>query len=93
MTLDAEDARDLTANVTLSLEGRALNTKAIAFAEGKGCAQIRVDDPQLWWPAGMGEQPLYEVTVLLVDGKAVSGNYAGFVKPKHLELKRPRHTV
>jgi beta-mannosidase len=33
---------------------------------------IYVDNPQLWWPNGYGEQPLYQVTVsLLVDGEPV----------------------
>ena len=29
-----------------------------------------IDNPQLWWPAGYGEQPLYMVKVtLIVNGK------------------------
>ena len=31
---------------------------------GADC-EIVIDDPQLWWPAGFGEQPLYTVEVLL----------------------------
>jgi beta-mannosidase len=29
---------------------------------------LQLANPQLWWPNGMGEQPLYTVTVQLVDG-------------------------
>lgn len=37
----------------------------------RGSGTIRVDDPRLWWPAGLGEQPLYTVTAALsVNGKA-----------------------
>jgi len=36
-------------------------------AEG-GNVLINIPDPQLWWPAGFGEQPLYTVTVTLGDG-------------------------
>lgn len=33
---------------------------------------IHIDDPQLWWPNGYGEQPLYQITVsLLVDGRPI----------------------
>jgi len=31
-------------------------------------AVIEIEDPQLWWPAGLGEQPLYTVSVTLGDG-------------------------
>jgi len=30
---------------------------------------LLVKNPQLWWPAGMGEQPLYEVTVDVLTGR------------------------
>jgi beta-mannosidase len=29
--------------------------------------EIIIDDPKLWWPAGMGEQPLYTVKVTIKD--------------------------
>ena len=36
----------------------------------RGSGTIRVDDPKLWWPAGLGEQPLYTLSaVLSVDGQ------------------------
>ncbi|HOF89628.1 MAG TPA: hypothetical protein PLZ36_16220, partial [Armatimonadota bacterium] len=31
---------------------------------------IEVPDPQLWWPNGMGEQPLYHVSAVLREEKA-----------------------
>ena len=36
-------------------------------AEGEQ-ARIEIEDPQLWWPAGYGDQPLYTVSVALGDG-------------------------
>ncbi len=45
--------------VTLSLKGRVLvETSDLSFA---------VPDPQLWWPAGQGEQPLYDLVVTARD--------------------------
>ena len=35
-------------------------------------AQIRVEDPFLWWPNGYGDQPLYDLTVKTPDGERKS---------------------
>ncbi|MGN0314585.1 MAG: glycosyl hydrolase 2 galactose-binding domain-containing protein [Fusicatenibacter sp.] len=35
-------------------------------------ASITVDDPKLWWPNGYGEQPLYQVCVLLIPSDAAT---------------------
>lgn len=45
---------------------------------------IRVDDPQLWWPAGQGAQPLY---VLAVVVKSAAGTVIGTWQ-KRLGLRR-----
>ncbi len=37
----------------------------------KYTANIEITDPKLWWPNGYGEQPLYEVLMLLKDGDTV----------------------
>jgi beta-mannosidase len=37
---------------------------------GAALVQVPIDQPQLWWPNGLGEQPLYQVDVSLhEDGK------------------------
>lgn len=36
-----------------------------AVCRGNGMAQVVIDKPQLWWPHGYGEQPLYTVRVAL----------------------------
>ena len=33
----------------------------------KAVAEITIDDPKLWWPNGLGDQPLYTVEVELCD--------------------------
>lgn len=40
---------------------------AVFTAQGEH-AVLHIDDPKLWWPNGLGEQPLYTVEVTLGDG-------------------------
>lgn len=39
-------------------------TKSWHLTEGEA---FKVPDPQIWWPHGLGEQPLYTVTIELTD--------------------------
>lgn len=39
--------------------------------DGEGSLRFEVVHPQRWWPAGMGEQPLYELTLRLLAGDSV----------------------
>jgi len=38
---------------------------------GEGSVRFEVVHPQRWYPAGMGEQPLYELTLRLLEGDSV----------------------
>lgn len=49
-----------TGDVTISLDGHDHTTSLV---NGKCTHVITVEDPKLWWPAGQGEQPLYDLTV------------------------------
>ena len=43
----------------------------IPVHDGEGSLRFEVIHPQRWWPAGMGEQPLYELTLRLIDGDSI----------------------
>lgn len=58
-----EDKLDLEATVTYP-DGKVI-TKAIETIKDKDSISVLIDDPQMWWPNGYGEQPLYEVEVTL----------------------------
>jgi len=59
----------LTANVALSLGGKAVADAQIALNDGLGTATLIVDDPKLWWPNNMGPHTLYDLQVTLAaDG-------------------------
>ncbi|MGN6827041.1 beta-mannosidase [Paucibacter sp. M5-1] len=50
--------------VTVSLDGhRIVEARAVLAEE----LRFEIENPQLWWPAGQGEQPLYSVRLELLD--------------------------
>ncbi len=50
--------------------------------------QSKIENPQLWWPAGYGEQPLYEVQVTLKDGKTVLDRRSYKIGLREIELRQ-----
>lgn len=56
------DGSGLTARARLTLRG-----EPVAEATGGGVLVLPVPEPQLWWPRGHGEQPLYDLAVDLLD--------------------------
>ncbi|MGH1550194.1 glycosyl hydrolase 2 galactose-binding domain-containing protein [Leifsonia poae] len=56
--------------VSIALDGKLLASEDARAADGS--AQVRIPDPELWWPSTVGAQPLYEVTVALADADATT---------------------
>jgi exo-1,4-beta-D-glucosaminidase len=46
-------------------------TSAVTFSP-REFAQLTLSQPRLWWPAGMGEQPLYELHLEFITGRETS---------------------
>ncbi len=57
----------LSAAVTVTYGDKIVATANCPLRAGKANLPIVIDKPKLWWPAGMGEQHLYAVTVELLD--------------------------
>jgi len=49
--------------------------------------QIDVPDPELWWPAGHGAQPLYQLTVSLKNNKMALDTYSERVAIREVKVK------
>jgi len=65
----------LKAILQVELDGEAITAKTIDVEGTRAEAELTVPDPQLWWPNGMGEQPLYDVSLALLDlaGRPLDG--------------------
>jgi len=63
----ADKKAKLTAAITVTHGGKTVAEESVPFEGGKARAKLTITDPKLWWPNGMGGQPLYEVTVDLID--------------------------
>ncbi len=67
-----ETLEDDRVQMHVSLRGpddRAYSQQAgIALLDGRGVMRFTMPQPQRWWPAGMGDQQLYEMTATLLIG-------------------------
>ncbi|MGO4534769.1 glycosyl hydrolase 2 galactose-binding domain-containing protein [Leifsonia sp. 2MCAF36] len=55
----------LTVTVSVARGGHPLAMVTVAASDG--AAEVRLPEPELWWPNTVGLQPLYDVTVVLAD--------------------------
>lgn len=67
----------LSVQVTVSIDGSAIARAAASVENTRGIwgtsVSLQVESPRLWWPNGMGPQPLYDVTIRLLgsEGQAL----------------------
>ncbi len=81
--------KPLKAVVTVSLKGRQLQQEELMLRGAKGSVEFSITDPKLWWPNTMGDQPLYDVTVELLDATgAVLDAQSRRIGLRTLELDR-----
>ena len=66
---DVDGAGKITA--LLSFYGEKIGEAELEIAPGKNMLTIPVENPQLWYPNGYGEQPLYDLHVLLENDKGI----------------------
>ncbi|MEI9960456.1 MAG: sugar-binding domain-containing protein [Limisphaerales bacterium] len=68
-----ETTKSFQAVLTVLDGKKSVAKKTIEISNGRGKGELEIKHPKLWWPAGMGEQPLYEVHVELLgaNGDAI----------------------
>jgi beta-mannosidase len=78
----------LEAAVRVSYKGAVIQEARVSLAAGRGSVRLTVRTPYLWWPNGMGEQPLYEVAVDLLANQAVIDQATRRIGLRTLRLDR-----
>lgn len=61
------DSRPLTAAVTLTAPDGSKQCGILALQGDSGTLELRVENPEIWWPHGYGAQPLYTLETILQD--------------------------
>jgi len=87
---DAVSQAPLRAAVTVARDGRTAASTTVELADGTASAQLTISDPELWWPNGLGDQPLYDVGVELLPGDATSAGEPLDVATKRIGLRTVR---
>jgi beta-mannosidase len=71
LAAESSGAAGLTCRATLRLGVSEVASAAVPLAadgsKSRGQATLAIDRPRIWWPAGMGGQPLYTVQLDLLD--------------------------
>lgn len=66
--VDVENAHaPLSATLLVTAPNGSEQAESISFTSASGVISMQVKDPQLWWPNGLGAQPLYQVRVVLSE--------------------------
>ncbi|WP_322890371.1 MULTISPECIES: beta-mannosidase [unclassified Yoonia] len=56
-----------TGDVTATIAGQSVTAPAV---NGEARLRLTIQNPDLWWPAGQGDQPLYDLTITAGDATA-----------------------
>lgn len=41
----------------------------VPYGKSKFCTEVKLNNPQIWWPSGYGEQPIYELVLRVVSSE------------------------
>jgi beta-mannosidase len=84
-----QDADLRIALILTAPDGHTQETEAIIQGSAStGTIEIKVADPQLWWPNGYGPQPLYQVQVVLYQGETPRDERAFQLGLRRLKLRQ-----
>ena len=87
-TAEVLSEMSLKARISVLYDGQVIAQDDAAVSHGGCRVQLTVQNPKLWWPAGMGEQPLYEVKVELLSERGSIDTLSKRIGLRTLRLDR-----
>ena len=79
---------NLTVAFTVAFDGKLIVETRVPAQNGAAAATLTVENPQRWWPNGLGAQPLYDVAVTLAQGDAALDSIKKTIGLRTLTLDR-----
>ncbi len=70
--VEGDQRRPLTASCTVAYSNSIVANSKMELTAGRTALTLPISNPQLWWPNGLGEQPLYDVEVHLKDDQGAT---------------------
>lgn len=68
--------------------GEIMENSAALTASGEAIVHVPINHPQLWWPNGYGDQPLYQVEVTLLKNNVVLDRHSDTIGLRTIELRQ-----
>lgn len=78
----------LSAALIVTAPDGSEQAESISLTSASGALSIQVKNPQLWWPNGLGAQPLYQVRVLLKEADQTLDEKKYQVGLRKIELRQ-----
>jgi beta-mannosidase len=73
--------------VRVCYKGNILHEARDILGNERAALHLNIKNPQLWWPAGLGDQPLYEVTVDILAGRACLEHVSRRIGLRHFAVE------
>ncbi|MFN8433451.1 MAG: glycoside hydrolase family 2 protein [Anaerolineales bacterium] len=78
----------LSATLLVTAPDGSEQAESVSLTSASGVVSLQVKNPQLWWPNGLGDQPLYQVRVLLSEGNQTLDEKKYQMGLRKIELKQ-----
>ncbi|CAG0927393.1 hypothetical protein PLCT1_00360, partial [Planctomycetaceae bacterium] len=88
ITIERWTAASVIAEVRITAPDGSSHLERAAFATDTASISITIDQPQLWWPNGYGDQPLYQVEVTLLKNNDVLDRRSYSIGLRTIELRQ-----
>ncbi len=85
-TVRSHEALPLRAEAAVSKDGRAIQTITLKAEDDGFTGELTVEQPALWYPNGLGAQPLYDVAITLYSGDRVLDQRCMKQGIRHVEM-------